>query len=854
MANKIKSIGNYKLSAAVEKRLGDSTLKTEKMKRIEIETSYDTYSNVKTGNSRREFEDIAVSFRDRKREETSIIAERKRDQNFKNSSSSYEDYPKVENNRPHYNQTPQSINKNEVYPNLYFQKNKSMDYYYYYENRKDSFVSKTKTKDSNFQMLDTSKGFDLSPKNIAKKSVVQTAKSSLRGVDLIKETVNYRNTKPQNLPMEMVSKMETIAKGGALIYGVSKKTIKTIKPTNPDITKLRTKTKTDGYENLKNQLKLNPEDSKFTAFKKTYYSRTLKNMKTYPNSEYLKTNVKIKLDKNNSAILNKKTGRIEILENGGNLKQKIKNLKIKTSVKMGLEATPIVVGGAMTPELKKTIKTVKIENAKKIGLKTGGVVLKGAKNVSKAGQKIQGVASGEVTGNQLGEAALKTATKPIKKKTQRVINSKIKNSAVSIVNKIKNGEFKKSINRVRKRITNTIKKQIKSLATNILKTFTSILAKLGPALLPFVFIIIVIFLISAKGTECSNSFQLCDSQGTYFYEYNFDKYGDTAYVFYKVPGVAATRQYLLQNGQIYGKVLTDSSKNGVNYVYADRYDVNGQLKTSSEKDSTRKYYLISLPSYYVYDGGTTTADIGSKFLITTETGSFYAVFADLHADGDTGAGDNPITENCVTPNTHYMVGMMGSRTSAGTYENNFGKIVSIQRLSDGTGASNTGQIGGCGGTGTVNASWKPNYSIDKAWRKVPGTLNPSAGNAVTYDGRTSRNVPGDGQCVYYADGFIAEVYGLRGMGVNGDVYASTLVRTYPDKFVLVNGQTGTPVGGAIYSCTGPHVGIILDYNPQTGNVVVADGNWNNTGKLQIWTTSLSWLRANRPNLVFANPK
>ena len=620
-------------------------------------------------------------------------------------------------------------------------------------------------------------------------------------------------------------------------------------------------TETNAFNRMDLKSKIKGEDGKYVSLKKNYYSKMMKNYKSSPDTEYLFMTKTIHFPKSNQyAIFNRKTGRMEIMTKGTTLTQKLKNGVTRISVRTGMDATvPEKFFENHDDFIKNKHFTMK-QNGEKIGKKALKTGVTTAKETAKLGTNMVKAASGDMDMAEFAATTLKAesrlATAPVRRKINRMVSTRLKTATQKAAHKV-GARFAKTklgsgLIKIKDSIKKTVTKVVGGVIKAVVSTISSLLAPLFPILIAAaialgVGLLILLLLIGGKiandAQKCSNV-ELCDTEATYYWENEYTSMN------------WGMRQRKLKNGQLYGKVYNDPDKGNTNYVYADRYE-NGQLKSGSSANSDKKYYLIALPSYYVLDGATTNEDIGSQFLVTTDTGSFYAVFADLHADGDTKKGNNAESENCVGKGSmsHYMLGFWGSSNSPQQYESYFGKIVSIQRLTDGNGKSD-GNIGGCsGGSGlsSVNASWKPDFTGHReAW--YPGGKNPQAG--VSIGGLP--NIPNKGQCVYWATGFLVQVYGLTPPALgNGNVFASNLCSTYPEKFVYVNGNTGTPVAGTIYSGSSGefgHVGVILNYDEKTGSVVLFDGNWYGTGAYKIWTTNISFLRSNYGNLVFANPK
>ena len=608
-------------------------------------------------------------------------------------------------------------------------------------------------------------------------------------------------------------------------------------------------TETNAFNRMDLKSKINSEDKRYASIKKNYYSKMMKNYKSSPDTEYLFMTKTIHFPKSNQyAIFNRKTGRMEIMTKGTTLTQKLKNGVTRISVRTGMDATvPEKFFENHDDFIKNKHFTMK-QNGKKIGKKTLKTGVTTAKETAKLGTNMVKAASGDMDMAEFAATTLKAesrlATAPVRRKINRMVSTRLKTATQKATHKVgarfAKTKLGKGLIKIKDSIKKTVTKVVGGAIKAVVSTISSLLAPFFPILVAVavalgVGLLILLLIIGGKiandAQKCSNV-ELCDTEATYYWENEYTSMN------------WGMRQRKLKNGQLYGKVYNDPDKGNTNYVYADRYE-NGQLKSGSSANSDKKYYLIALPSYYVLDGATTNEDIGSQFLVTTDTGSFYAVFADLHADGDTKKGNNAESENCVGKGSmsHYMLGFWGASNSPQQYESYFGKIVSIQRLTDGNGKSD-GNIGGCsGGSGlsSVNASWKPDFT---------GHRGVSIGGLP--------NIPNKGQCVYWATGFLVQVYGLTPPALgNGNVFASNLCSTYPEKFVYVNGNTGTPVAGTIYSGSSGefgHVGVVLNYDEKTGSVVLFDGNWYGTGAYKIWTTNISFLRSNYGNLVFANPK
>lgn len=102
----------------------------------------------------------------------------------------------------------------------------------------------------------------------------------------------------------------------------------------------------------------------------------------------------------------------------------------------------------------------------------------------------------------------------------------------------------------------------------------------------------------------------------------------------------------------------------------------------------------------------------------------------------------------------------------------------------------------------------PDFTNAKAWREA----------------QSGYNTPGLwGQCTWFAWGRFYELYGFDpGFTGNGYQCVSQLLAAHPDKFEM----SKTPAAGAVFSSDifHNHVGIVLDYDPESGMMTIQEGN------------------------------
>ena len=633
-------------------------------------------------------------------------------------------------------------------------------------------------------------------------------------------------------------------------------------------TPLKANTSTDAFAKFEAGTQVGGDHGLYANFRNYRSSATLHTYERNKGFEYFHNTKKLKMDNGQYAVFNRKTGRMEVMEsvklrNSESALdfvkkswQKSKNGLKTQSVKWGLDAAPpeSFFDGDHAAFIKNRNAVLR-HNAKTVGIKTGTKVVRGLAGTAKAGETFSKLASGEMNGEEFAKKAVKAEAKIATKPVRRVVNSRIKTYQKKIWdktggrvtkwagNKFWNSKLGKKITKIKGKIgrsrDNAIE-GIKNLAKGLFKAFLgkmkSIIAIVAPVIAPvFLVMVLIIPLIGAIG----GSEESC-SGGAGTYTIPLEKTGPTSTFTFTC--------YDYWYGS--GKEMVWASGTAQRTI-ADKWKEKGSVFEGGVA-KIGKCYLVACTNKY--------GVVGDKIKVTLENGEFFkCIIADIKSSSDSNYSEwghkNGGSTNIIEFEVQRSYALNKGYGNVALWNPQWNwnsNVVKIENLGE-----NDDNTAGCSSAGLTGegANWRPNASNQQAWSDSRYNAYANCGLGAIYGGYFN------GQCTWYAAGYIVEVYGIpSGMHGNGSSCVNELVAANPEYFTKSN----TPVSGAIYSVPGyskigtsqfGHVGIVLNYNESTQECTIFDGNWSGTcesgGNYKVWVVSLSYLKSS--NATFANP-